>query len=57
MMVPWVEQVEEEEEMMEKTEQVEYTWATLRGLFWKWQHQFLLFFLSNFFTPKRGLES
>ena len=44
MKVPRVEQVEEEEEMMEKTEQVEYTWATLRGLFWKWQHQFLLFF-------------
>lgn len=44
MKVPRVEQVEEEEEMMEKTEQVEYTWATLKELFWKWQHQFLLFF-------------
>ena len=53
MMVPRVEQVEEQEEIMEKTEQVEYIWTTLRGLFWKWQHQFLLFFKVIFDSKAR----
>ena len=58
MMVLRVEHVEEEEEMVEKTEKVEYTWATLReGLFCKCRTLLLFFFTTSQkatdFLPKK----
>ena len=55
MMVPRVEQVEEQEEIMEKTEQVEYN--HLERTLLKMATPISFFFFSNFLSQKRGLES
>ena len=55
MMVPRVEQVEEQEEIMEKTEQVEYN--HLERTLLKMAAPISFIFLSNFLTQKRGLEA
>ena len=55
MMVPRVEQVEEQEEIMEKTEQVEYN--HLERTLLKMAAPISFIFFNNFLSQKRGLES